>query len=140
MSPRHAAGTTAEASSVILAAQFWKPETKITGIYVRSFPTKLPDGQVSECHQFLCMIPELIEVPVNDKGRTDYKLGKPTKVDKFAVGALTGMEMALDALRVNAPWFKSFEMHDKVTFNCTGITAGENGNADMPEFLIEVER
>jgi hypothetical protein len=138
--PRTAAGTTAEASSVILGAQFWKPNTKLTGIYVRSFPTKLQDGTVSECHQFLCMMPEVIEVPTNGKGRVDYKDGKPTKVDKFAIGALTGIEMALDALRVNAPWFRSFEMRDKVTFSCTGVQPGENGNSDMPEFLIEVER
>lgn len=138
--PKRAAGSTAEASSVILAAQFWKPETIITGIYIRSFPTRLQDGQVSECHQFLCAIPEVLEVPVNDKGRTDFRNGKPTKVDKFAVGALTGIEMAIDALRVNAPWFSKFEMRDKVTFHCTGVQPGQNGNSDMPEFIVEVER
>jgi len=138
--PRTAAGTTAEASSVILAAQFWKPQTKISGIYVRSFPTKLQDGSVSECHQFLCAKPEVIEIPTNEKGRVDFKNGKATKVDKFAVGALTGIEMALDAVKVNAPWFRQFELRDKVTFTCTGVQAGQNGNSDMPEFLIEVER
>jgi hypothetical protein len=138
--PRTASGSTAEASSVILAAQFWEEGTKISGIYVRSFPTKLQDGAMSECHQFLCAVPEVLEVPVNEKGRTDYKHGKPTKVDKFAVGALTGIEMAMDALRVNAPWFGKFQRMDKVTFTCTGIQAGENGNSDMPEFSIDVER
>lgn len=136
---RTATATTREAGSAILGAGFWEPGKKISGIYVRTFVTKLGDGESGECHQFLCLIPQTLKVKLNDRGRLDSN-GTEQEIDKFSVGALTGIEMALDALRVTAPWFGEFKLHDKVQFECIGIQPGVNGNSPMPEFSITVER
>lgn len=131
-------GSTAEATAVILGAAFWEVGTKLTGAYLRSFPTRMSDGTEAECHQFLCLKPELIEVPLNDKGRLDYDRGKNTKVNKFAIGALTGIQMALQVAESGG--FRHFQPRDIVTIECTGIQPADNGLSPMPEFSVEIER
>jgi hypothetical protein len=98
------------------------------------------------CHQFMCSEPATIDIPMSS-GRYDDKNGKVEKVDRFSIGALTGFEMALDALRENAiddrnrRWFQDFQLHDKVTIECIGFTPNPNPTLnDMPEFMVSVER
>lgn len=93
------------------------------------------------CHQFHCDEPKTLEIPLNEKGRFDLDNGKMTHVDKFAVGALTGIEMALDAVMSNSNGaFKGFQFRDRVTFKCTGIAPAERGQNPMPEFTITIDR
>lgn len=86
------------------------------------------------------MNPQTITINVNENGKwVPDGEGKPLVIDKFAIGALTGFEMALDALKMKG--FERLQTRDKVHIECTGITrAKERGMSDMPEFLVRVER
>lgn len=93
------------------------------------------------CHQFVCDDPKVIEIKVNAKGKVDLENGTEKKLDKFAIGALTGFEMALDALDIATNGaFKSFQRHDKVNIECTGVQEALPGQSPMPEFKVIVER
>jgi len=82
---------------------------------------------------------------LNAKGKVDDKDGKETPVDKFSIGELTGIKMAIDVMDdASDGQFRAgggFRRHDLVTFDCTGIRkAEEKGQSDMPEFVIIVKR
>lgn len=94
------------------------------------------------CHQFLCASPQTLEVPINPKtGRFDVE-SPVVKIDKFAIGNLAGIQMALDVCRLKSRgWFEEFQLHDRVSIECTGIVANYDPHQnDMPEFTIVVER
>lgn len=99
-------------------------------------------NEAGECFQFLCLNPSTITVPVDERGKLDLENGKEMPIDKFAIGNLAGFDMALQVAMSKAPWFKGFQMRDRVKISCIGIQkAQENsGNSDMPEFEIAVER
>jgi hypothetical protein len=80
-------------------------------------------------------------VPLDENGKFNPDNGKTTKIDKFSVGSMAGIEMALDVCRTQAEWFKEFQMHDLVTFECVGVRkSSKRDQSDMPEFTITVER
>lgn len=92
------------------------------------------------CHQFLCAVPPALEVEVDENGKY-FPGGKRTTIDRFSVGALTGIEMALDAFRMKNAWFKEFAMHDRVTFLCYEVQKSDDPKmSDMPQFEISIER
>lgn len=92
------------------------------------------DGDTLEIHQFGCVSP--LEVPLDEKGRFDPS-GKPTKLEKFAVGNLSGIDMAIQDCKSQG--FDFFRPSDYVTFECTEIQpAMQQGRADMPLFKVEI--
>lgn len=87
----------------------------------------------------MCDDPKTITVKLDSKGRFDEK-GKEKAIDKFSVGALTGFQMAMDALEAADATFGGFRRHDIVKIECVGTVKGENGQSDMPEFTIMIDR
>lgn len=136
---RTASGRTERASGVILGAKFWTAGLRIRGIFVRSFTTAL-DGDAGECFQFLCVEPQLIEVKTTN-GKFDADHGTPEKVDRFSIGMLAGVDMALQDIQTSNQWFQKFQYGDRVTIECTGVQKATQANhSDMPTFQIDVER
>lgn len=85
--------------------------------------------------QFKTVQPDLLEVPM-ENGRFDPD-GKPTKCDKFSMGALSGWEMALEDMRPQG--FIDFRAGDYVTIECTGVKPNANPEfSDMPEFRVSI--
>lgn len=136
-------GTTDEAGSAILGATFWKPGTKLLGVYVRRFETNLSTNEKATCYEFLLAQPSMLEVIVDGKGRLvaeGTEGAKKKKIDRFAMGALTGWLMAIQALE--AKGFDGFKSRDRVIIECTGVEPAppNSGQSDMPKFTLSVER
>lgn len=65
--------------------------------------------------------------------------GKTIRVDRFAMGALTGFEMALQDAA--AKGFESFKYGDQLSIECVGMQKAEqDGYSDMPEFKVDIFR
>lgn len=87
-----------------------------------------------EIHQFSCVSP--LEVPLAQDGKFNVN-GKMTKLEKFAVGQMAGIEMAIQDLKTQG--FDFFRTTDYVTFECTDIQqATQAGFSDMPLFVVSV--
>lgn len=108
---------------------------------MKSFEATLPDGSPGMLYQFILLAPTDLKVPMNERGRYDDK-GTPTVIDKFSVGQMAGLEMAIDAIKTaTAGKFVSFQYKDRVTISCVGNQKAENEDfSDMPTFEITVER
>lgn len=92
------------------------------------------DSNTLEIHQFSCVSP--LEVPLDENGKFNPN-GKPTKLEKFAVGNLSGIDMAIQDLKTQG--FDFFRTSDYVTFECTEIQpALKFGNSDMPLFTVSI--
>ena len=93
------------------------------------------------CHQFICADPPILKVPIDERGKVNWENGRETDIDKFAIGALTGLEMAIDQVKENHEWFHDFQIRDLVTIECIGtIHSDKLGYSDMVEFKIAVQR
>lgn len=90
-------------------------------------------------YQFIVINPTEFQVPLNSRGRYDEQ-GEMTRVDKFGLGQMAGLEMALDSIKA-AGIFKDFQYKDRVKFTCVDIQKAESRDfSDMPMFEIEIER
>lgn len=79
-----------------------------------------------------------IQVPVDDNGKYQTT-GTARPFLRFAIGALAGIEMALQSLQDKG--FDQFRKGDDVTFECIGSTpATQRGFSAMPQFTITVDR
>jgi hypothetical protein len=87
-----------------------------------------------------------LKVLVNDaNGRWIDKDSKEAKevqtreveIDKFSVGQMAGLEMALDSMRLAG--FSEFQFRDFVTIECTGVQEPtQRGHSPMPEFTVTI--
>lgn len=93
------------------------------------------DDKSAEICQFKCISPAVLTVPmVNGKYNSN---GEPQRCDRFAMGALSGWEMALDDMRSQG--FRNFQPNDYVTIECVGVLASANPEfSDMPQFRVSV--
>lgn len=68
------------------------------------------------------------------------KKGTDAVIDRFSLGALAGIEVALNDIK--AKGFDNFRYRDRITITCTGISKGDEsmGMSDSPDFKIDVER
>ena len=113
----------------ILGAPFWKPGIQVQGIYVRSFETA-----VGHCHEFMAATP--VKVLLDAEGKVSAT-GHEKTITRFAMGALTGFEMALQRM----DGFPGFNYGDQVVIVCTGFQKSENAmRSDMPTFDVEISR
>ena len=130
---RNFTGTTVNARAAILPAGFWRVGTRVTGRYIRTFTTVV-DGKNLDIHHFNCVSP--LSVPLSSEGKFSPD-GKLTKLDKFAVGNLAGVEMAIQDCKDQG--FDFFRNSDYVTFLCTEIQPStQPGFSDMPLFRIVI--
>jgi hypothetical protein len=130
---RNFTGSTVNARAAILPAGFWRKGTRITGRYIRTYATVV-DGDTLEIHQFNALGD--VTAPLDDKGRFDPN-GKPTKLEKFAVGNLSGIDMAIQDLKTQG--FDFFRTSDYVTFECTDVQPSmKSGFSDMPLFSVSI--
>lgn len=113
----------------ILGAPFWKPGVKVMGLYVRSFQTG-----VGECYEFLAGTP--FKVLLDQNGRV-AATGQEKIISRFAMGALTGFEIAVQRL----DGFQNWQYGDQMILECTGFQKAQvEGQSDMPMFNLEVSR
>lgn len=119
-------GKTQDASAPILAADFWKKGTRISGKVLRAFTT-----ENGTCYTI--QLPEKISV----KRTLTYPKAEGTEMlDKVSVGSLKGFEMALSASGV--PDGK-LQVYDEVVITCTGKTPSGKGS-DQVDFSIDISR
>ena len=133
--PRGFTGSTKRAfGSAILGAAFWQPGVEISGAYLTSFPTA-----VGDCLRFRCLSPSKLTVHVDENNHiiSHDAPGKDIEIDQFAIGALAGIQMAIDDLKANG--FTGFKLHDRVWFKCVEIQEAQPGQNPMPFFEITVE-
>jgi len=117
----------------ILGAPFWQVGIKVSGIYVRSFETG-----VGTCHEFMAAVP--IKVLVDGEGKIAPKGAKGAvekTVTRFAMGALTGFEIAVQRLE----GFDAWRYGDQMVLECINIQAAQvAGQSPMPMFKLDVSR
>lgn len=92
------------------------------------------DGDTLEIHQFVSIGD--VTVPLSDDGKFSPH-GKPTKLEKFAVGQMAGIEMAIQDLKTQG--FDFFRMTDYVTFECVDVQPPtQAGFSEMPLFSVSI--
>ncbi len=113
----------------ILGAPFWRVGVKVAGVYARSFTTA-----VGECYEF--MAANTFHVMIGPDGKVAEK-GIEKAVTRFAMGALTGFEIAMQRL----DGFEGFKYGDQVVIECNGFQKSQiEGQSDMPLFKLDVVR
>jgi hypothetical protein len=86
--------------------------------------------------------PKELTTKVNEQNRIakDGEASKEVKITSFAMGALTGYEMAIQAL-MHKGFDGKFQYKDAVIIKCTGIDPAQGpGMSDMPMFEITITR
>jgi hypothetical protein len=92
---------------------------------------------VGEAHEFMLESPQ--DVKVDQRGKANANGEKTTTIDRFSIGGLAGIEVALNDLR--AQGFTGFQARDRMTVTCVGIHQSEEyGMSDSPDFELKLDR
>jgi hypothetical protein len=80
----------------------------------------------------------MLVVPLGTDGKFSPN-GKPTECEKFSIGALSGVNMAFDAMKNQFGWDGKFQQGEYLIIECTGVKpASQRGYSPMPEFRLQL--
>jgi hypothetical protein len=85
-------------------------------------------------------VPSKLQVHVDASNRIvpDDEEGRTVEIDQFAMGNLSGFQMALDDMLANG--YTGFKLHDRVWIKCVEIQpAMDSTRSPMPMFELAVE-